>query len=305
MPDNRSRSDPQLVYFGHHKCATQYIKAVVKSVAGWLGLGFETVDRAVEPAPVTADGATLHHQLHIQNRGYGEPTADVLYFANANAAAVAALNERGRYRGFHVIRDPRDIVVSGYFSHLYSHPITEQNQERALAWRRQLAAAATVEEGLLLELEFEAANFANMAGWNYADPHIHETRYERLTADPLTAFGGIFPFLGLSVPRLGLPALVGLLAARGLRFRHNRPMPRRTCLPQPLLRHILARNAFARKAGGRSPGQEDIRHHYRKGVAGDWRTYFTPRVTAACKERYGDLLIQLGYEPSMEWGGQS
>ncbi len=305
MPDNTPQSEPKLVYFGHHKCATQYIKTVVRSVAGWLGLNFETVDRAVEPAPVTDDGVIPRHQLHIQNRGYGEPSADVLYFANANAAAVAALNERGGFCGFHVIRDPRDIVVSGYFSHLHSHPITENNQERALAWRRQLAAAASVEKGLLLELEFEAANFANMAGWNYADPRIHETSYERLTADPLTAFSEIFPFLGLSVPRLGLPALVGLIAARGLRFRHGRPMPRRTCLPQPLLRQILARNSFARKAGGRTPGQEDIRHHYRKGVAGDWRNYFTPRVTAACKERYGDLLIQLGYEPSLDWGEQS
>jgi hypothetical protein len=79
-------------------------------------------------------------------------------------------------------------------------------------------------------------------------------------------------------------------------------MPRRTCLPQPLLRHILARNAFARKAGGRTPGQEDVYHHYRKGVAGDWQIYFTPRVTAAFKERYGDLLLQLGYESTMGHG---
>jgi lipopolysaccharide transport system ATP-binding protein len=78
-------------------------------------------------------------------------------------------------------------------------------------------------------------------------------------------------------------------------------MGQRACLPQPILRHILARHAFEHRAGGRTRGQEDVRHHYRKGVAGDWRNYFTSRVTAEFKARYGDLLIRLGYESSLDW----
>jgi hypothetical protein len=82
-----------LVYFGHHKCATQYIKAVVREAAAWLGLTFATVDRSMEPATAESDGALHHH----------------------------------------------------------SHPITEHNSERMSAWRKQLAAAPSLEEGLLLE----------------------------------------------------------------------------------------------------------------------------------------------------------
>ncbi len=286
-----------LVYFGHHKCATQYIKAVVKHVADWLGLTFEVVDYPVEAPELGSDG-TLRHRLHIKQKGYVAPTADILYFANANAAAIAALAERGTYCGFHVIRDPRDIVVSGYFSHLYSHPMTEHNREWMGAWRQELAAAPSQEEGLLLELQYEAANFANLRGWDYANPQVLELRYEELIRDPLATFSQAFAFWGLRIPRRGLPMLARMAVQRGWRRVGGQPMPPHRCLPQPLLTHILSRNAFGRKAGGRTQGEEDPRHHYRKGVAGDWRNYFTPRVTAAFKDRYGDLLVTLGYETS-------
>ena len=34
-------------------------------------------------------------------------------------------NYSNEFRGIHLIRDPRDIVVSGYFSHLKTHPENE------------------------------------------------------------------------------------------------------------------------------------------------------------------------------------
>jgi len=33
-------------------------------------------------------------------------------------------------------------------------------------------------------------------------------------------------------------------------------------------------------SGGRKPGQEDLNSHFRKGIAGDWRDQFTPRIKA-------------------------
>ena len=67
------------------------------------------------------------------------------------------------------------------------------------------------------------------------------------------------------------------------------------------LARILKRHSFIRNTNGRKQGQENVTHHYRKGVAGDWRNYFTPRVTKEFKQRYGDLLIELGYESSHDW----
>lgn len=53
-----------------------------------------------------------------------------------------------------------------------------------------------------------------------------------------------------------------------------------------------------RLSAEQSEGSDD---NYRKGVAADWRTYFTPRVTDEFKARYGDLLIHLGYASSRDW----
>jgi lipopolysaccharide transport system ATP-binding protein len=53
--------------------------------------------------------------------------------------------------------------------------------------------------------------------------------------------------------------------------------------------------------GGRPRGQEDVGAHERRGVAGDWRRHFTPKLTSACKALYGDLLIAAGYEKDEAW----
>ena len=39
----------------------------------------------------------------------------------------------------------------------------------------------------------------------------------------------------------------------------------------------------------------------RKGVAGDWKNYFTPPVKEAFKRHYGSLLVDAGYESDLDW----
>ena len=289
-----------LVCFCHHKCASQYVRGVFQTTARWLGLTFQVV--VVADHPDTAPGAASSRKvLRVKKEGYEEPTADVLYFGNANAVTVDLLTAHGGYRGFHVIRDPRDVLISGYFSHRYSHKIEEEWGPRLAEHRRRLEAQPSIEDGLLLELDYASRYLTNIAGWRYDDPNVYETRFEVLTTAPWTVYLADFQFLGLTTPRWGLPTLASMAVAATLYKLFSRPIRQRTCLPQPLLRRILAQHAFDRRAGGRARGQEDVRHHYRKGVAGDWRNYFTPRVTAEFKARYGDLLIRLGYESAQDW----
>jgi hypothetical protein len=58
---------------------------------------------------------------------------------------------------------------------------------------------------------------------------------------------------------------------------------------------------FEKKAHRRK-GEEDPRSHYRKGQPGDWRNHFNEAHVAAFKEKFGDLVVQLGYEPDNNWG---
>jgi lipopolysaccharide transport system ATP-binding protein len=52
---------------------------------------------------------------------------------------------------------------------------------------------------------------------------------------------------------------------------------------------------------GRNRGQEDVNAHLRKGIAGDWRNHFSENVKVEFQRRYGQLLIDTGYERDFNW----
>ncbi len=112
-----------------------------------------------------------------------------------------------------------------------------------------------------------------MYEWHYDDPGIFETKYEFLVKDPLSLLHSILQFLHL------FPDI----------------------LSEQQLNDILQLHSFEKLTGGRIRGQENPYHHYRKGVPGDWREYFSAANKRYFKERYGDLLVKLGYENDFNW----
>jgi hypothetical protein len=189
----------------------------------------------------------------------------------------AARSEAARlpaYRGFHVVRDPRDIVVSAYFSHKYSHRIGWLSQE----YRDQLKNLGD-EEGLLLEMERRAPQFQDLAEWDYDNPDVLELRAEEITRNPIREFGRVLAFLGVLAED---ESSSGRLSLSGLT-------------------EILEKHSFSAKTGGRVPGEENVHSHYRKGVGGDWVNHFRPAHVSYFKEKYNDLLLRLGYEQDPNW----
>ena len=67
-------------------------------------------------------------------------------------------------------------------------------------------------------------------------------------------------------------------------------------LPQDELDGLYRRTCYRKKAEGRSQGAENIRSHYRRGVAGDWRNYFDESIAGHFRARTGGLVEELGYE---------
>ena len=60
----------------------------------------------------------------------------------------------------------------------------------------------------------------------------------------------------------------------------------------------VADSSFEKLTRGRGRGQEDRSSFYRRGAIGDWREHFDEEAIEAFAAKAGDLLIQLGYEPS-------
>ncbi len=289
-----------LTYFGHHKCASQYIKAVFLQSTSALAIGPARVDYLSthlplnfhEKEPYTAAIDDFHDRLLHQ-------PFQVLCLTNADMDSLALLEMRGALRGFHVIRDLRDLLVSAYFSHLFSHPMNQYNWIAEA--RQRLSAAPDLEAGLLMEIEIDEPIFQDIIEWNYDNPNIYETRYEILVKDPLDEFTRIFSFLGFKIPTFGLNVLGKMILGRTFHIPSSQASLGPPILPRPVLQSILAKNRFEQKSEGRRAGEENAHHHYRKGIAGDWKNYFTPKVSAAFKDRYGEMLIKLGYEANLDW----
>lgn len=52
---------------------------------------------------------------------------------------------------------------------------------------------------------------------------------------------------------------------------------------------------------GRDRGESKIDQHSRKGVAGDWKTYFSREAAEVFNDVAGDTLVRLGYETDKGW----
>lgn len=276
------------IFFGHHKAATSWVIKIISDLAHLNGFRMETINTAAE----------LDQPL-IDRLANGR--TQFLAFRNADPAYLPAL---GEFVGFHIIRDPRDILVSSYFSHLNSHP-TENWPE--LAEHNLRLRGLDQREGLLADMEFcrdlttqgfPVRPFSCMRDWDYHRPDIMELKYEELIARPYEHLLDIFRFLGiLRDDELGMYTLLRHLLSILTGRLGIGSSSANLSLPAWNILSSVYDNRFAKKTAGRRPGVEDRTSHYRKGVAGDWETHFTATHVKQFKGLFGDIPERLGYSP--------
>lgn len=173
---------------------------------------------------------------------------------------------------FVVLRDLRDTLVSLYFSLKVSHAIIS---EKVAEGHRRLNEM-NLEEGFLYlcgtsgarDMEYQSRI---QSSWLPVCERGEAllVHYEDIIADEIGQFERIISHCAIDISNAQL-------------------------------REIVSRNSFTKRAG-RKPGEEDIASHYRKGISGDWRNYFTPKITQEFKNRFGQVLIDTGYEKDLNW----
>jgi hypothetical protein len=292
-------------YFGHHKCASQWIAGILWRIAGETGLKtFGVYDRltpaAAGPLRQAAPRAVPFPREQLRER-VDATEAQLVGCVTADRFQAEILRPT---RAFHVIRDPRDIVVSAYFSHRNSHPIHELPM---LEEHRKVLTELSFDDGLLLEMEFSTVELEQIGDWDYTQESILELKMEDVTRYPYDAFLHIFAHLGLLTddePVVAVEQVKAWTARLGNRLSRRRALARlRHLIPATgeIVLGAVYEHRFETKAMGRTRGVEDQSHHYRKGVAGDWVNHFKPQHARAFDERFGDLLIRLGYETGSDW----
>jgi len=62
------------------------------------------------------------------------------------------------------------------------------------------------------------------------------------------------------------------------------------------IKKAVTNNSFKVLSDGRNPGQENTKHHFRKGVIGDWRNYFTKDHVELFNKKYDSIMRVCGYK---------
>jgi lipopolysaccharide transport system ATP-binding protein len=62
------------------------------------------------------------------------------------------------------------------------------------------------------------------------------------------------------------------------------------------VRGVVEQHRFERLAAGRRRGDEHSASFFRKGVAGDWKNHFTPKLEEMYAHLLGEFLDEFGYE---------
>jgi len=173
------------------------------------------------------------------------------------------------YKAFFVMRDPRDIVVSYYFSAKYSHVLDPR-----ISKEREILNSLSQIDGMVYTIESlnKFGLFTALESWigtPIKDLNIKIFRFEDLTnPNNFAAFKQLFSHCDI-------------------------------VMPDKILSQFLKDYTFQRLTKGRPLGDEDRRSHLRKGVPGDWQNYFNEKIDQEFKKVTGDLVSRLGYEKSI------
>lgn len=200
-------------------------------------------------------------QSHLSDRDK-LPKGSILTPAYLTYEEVAAGSATDAERYFFVMRDPRDLVVSRYFSRLSAHP----DNDRILQLRDELKNMSLA-DGLRHTIDDSQAIYDILESWSNQrhNPAVRLVRYEDLTgAASKQTWTAVFEHCGIQMPQAPLSAL-------------------------------LTDYSFEKMSGGRAPGDENASHKYRKGMAGDWVNHFNDATLKHFEERFGGLIQKLGY----------
>lgn len=178
--------------------------------------------------------------------------------------AYQALPKRHSHRVVSMVRDPRDVVISGYWSAVETHRTTHLPAIEDL--RAQLRSLP-MDEALLLLIDSSAATLRGMGTWMHrADPDVAVVRLEDVEDDYVPQVEQILAHVGITLTADELAAVVADTS-----------------------RSALQRQDLTARGDGRS--------HYRLQRT-DWRTVFTDRHHAAMERVAPGLVTTLGYEPA-------
>ena len=241
-----------LVVATHHKTGTVWMDRVFKAMASDLGARYVNF-RSEHVELADLDGGPF-----------------ILFSYDSDLGDCVSLLDREDVRILHLIRDPRDVLISAMHYHKASReswlhePIPGYDN---LTYQRALQNLPTKFAQYVFEMDnCSASTFRDMVNWRYGRANCFEARYEDLRQDTqLVTWQYIMAFLGFDA--------------------EEQAIGRRRFWQNSLFGSVT-------RLGNK---------HVRSGAVEQWRREFTPDLGAAFLKRFPGTLQSLGYETSDAW----
>ena len=246
---------PSVIHYTFNKAASQYVMELLSSVAEENGMAVARLSHFCfhSTLPYFTDSG-MGGRCHQMFRPQG-------YLYTSFAGPIEGLANAGRYKHVVMVRDPRDILVSNYYSISYSHAVPDEhsNKRGALLEARQRALKVTVDEFSLGQVHELARRFTAIEqGLLHGQYPVHLCSYEEMVGD--------FPVW-----------LSRILDACGLKASDQ------------LFQSLVERQQKTR------PVKENKHAHLRKGQPGDFREKLSAETVRTLNEVLQPVLRRFGY----------
>lgn len=259
----------QVIHCCHHRVGTVWFLRIMNSVALHFFLPFDKRDR-VDQDPEISHTPCVFVDTH----------------------SLLEVSRLSGFRGTHIIRDPRDLVISGYHYHLWTdeewanmkmgdlltaYPMLKERLSllpiesmMTISYREYLNGLSK-EDGLIAEIKRASRGPIQVMGnWNYDHPDFLEIKYEDLLLDEEAIFRSIFAHYGFKPSAIEKATQIAL-------------------------------SYSFKKMAGRNIGDVAQKSHLRSGKSKQWQDEFGQAHKDLFKKLHGQDLIKMGYETDLNW----
>jgi len=263
-----------LFFFCYHKCGTVLLSKTLRRICDRFGWRFVQTYGRCESLPSKYDVVLFSHS---------ETTPEIM---------------RKMYKGIHVIRDPRDVIVSGYLYHSRCNEPWCINTDlepsgevdfpkvpfiKSTATREEIESylkflsnksyqenlkARDFDEGFIFEMEgYSGWTIKSMAEWDYTNADVLELKFEDMLANYDQTFSDIFDWLDLTQKQ------------------------------QTIALELASLEDYSKM----SNEQKKANPHISSTRISKWAGYFKDVHKEKFQELFGTVLVKLGYEKDNNW----
>lgn len=254
---------PSIIHFALNKAATQYTRMILKQCAVENGM----VPVSIHGYAFQTNFPYLDHLTAEEMEKYQHIFKPKGYLYSVFGGMIEGIPDLDKYKTILMVRDPRDVLVSEYYSIVYSHPAPAKqgNKYERFVEERTNAVESTIDEYTVAEGDRVYDNMFRYKTLLIAKyPNIYLTKYEEMINDFRDWLNNLLDYCELNIGHDSLTALV----------------KKNECI---------------------RPKDEDIHRHIRKGKSGDYKEKLKPETIENINKKFSPMLSIFNYKLNLEY----